>query len=477
MNFKLLLNNFILINSLIISSNSFASIDKSHQKLITILETIRVKKNVPAFSFVVVNRNSIVISASSGVENRVGKKKMSIDSIIRIGSITKTFTALAILKLEQLKKLLLTDPIKIYIDDLPLINQWHKTNPVKIVHLLEHTSGLLDLSKAEFSFNDDSIKSIKKAFSFAPQNRIIKWPPGLHSSYSNVGAGYLGYIIEKTSGKNYETYVSTSILKPLNMFNSSFFLDTKTAQNLATGYDIDGKTVIPYWHMIFRPFGALNSSTREMASLVRLFLNDGKINNIQLLTKKNIRRMEIPKSTLASKTGLQFGYGLANYSHLHNGTVFHGHGGDGDGYLAYYSYSRENSLGYFIVINAFNNSALYQMRMVLEDYITGSRAGQKSNKKLNDLNYSHATLKQFVGDYKQITYRMPWQANTKTNIKITLDNNKLYSLIDHVKKQLIPVNKYQFRLKNQTVATQAFISYYGELFYQNSSGNYKRIKN
>ena len=46
----------------------------------------------------------------------------------------------------------------------------------------------------------------------------------------------------------------------------------KTKQNLATGYDSDGKTIIPYWHMIFRPFGAINTSTRQMASFVQLFL-------------------------------------------------------------------------------------------------------------------------------------------------------------------------------------------------------------
>jgi len=156
------------------ASNSIAAVNSKQQILIKSLEKIQLKQNVPGFSFVIVNKNTTVLSSATGVENRVSNKKMTVDSLIRIGSITKSFTALAILKLEQSKRLNLNDNVKKYTEDLPLVNQWHKKNPVKIVHLLEHTSGLLDLSQSEFSFNDGSIKSLKKAFAFAPENRQTK---------------------------------------------------------------------------------------------------------------------------------------------------------------------------------------------------------------------------------------------------------------------------------------------------------------
>lgn len=470
MKYNLILKQIVCVILFLTYSESYAETNKKYGELIHRLDEIRITQNIPAFSFVIVDKDEIINSSTSGLMDLKTKKKLNIDTLIRIGSITKSFTALAILTLQQKNKINLNDPIKKYIDDLPLKNPWRKTNPVRISHLLEHSAGLLDLSKAEFEFINAPDKSIKNTFAFQPDNRVIMWPPGMFASYSNVGAGYLGYIIEKVTGLTYENYITDFILKPLQMLDSSFFLNKQTEKKLATGYDSDGITVIPYWHMIFRPFGAINTSTRQMASFVRLFLNDGKVDNIKFISKKNIRRMEIPETTLATTVGLKYGYGLANYTHLHKGLVFHGHGGDGDGYLTYYAYNRKIGLGYFIVINAFNNSGLYQMRMLIEDYITDN-----TTKPIPTIVYHNINLKKFVGSYKSITYRMPWIGLDDSIVKIVLQENKLYKIMNGVKKQLIPVNKFIFRLIDQTIATQAFIQDSEKMYFQNEDGNYIRI--
>ncbi len=466
---SVILKIVLLMLMILINSVSFSNEKTSALTLEKKLSEIQNSFNIPAYSFVLVDHENIIKSASSGFSNIKNKNKLTLDTMIRIGSITKSFTALAILKLQQQGKLKLDDQIKQYSDDLPLINQWSDTNPIKIAHLLEHTAGLLDLSKAEFAFNNANITSIKQAFLFKPNNRKTMWPPGQYTSYTNVGAGYLGYAIEKISGISFERYLSKFILKPLAMDNTNFIFDVKTRRNLATGYDIDGKSIIPYWHMIFRPFGAMNTSTRQMAYFVQLFLNDGKIGSLQLISPDNINRMETPQTSLSAKSGLEFGYGLANYSYLHNGFVFHGHGGDADGFLAHYAYNRDSDLGYFIVINSFNRDGLHNMRRLLEDYIT---SGIK--KTVNVKKIKHDNLRQFVGNYKALTYRMPWLGLEQVILKIRMNNNKLFYTLNNETQELIAVNQFHFRFEDQPIATMAFIKKLGEMHFQNSDENFIR---
>jgi len=125
--------------------------------------------------------------------------------------------------------------------------------------------------------------------------------------------------------------------------------------------------------------------------------------------------------------------------------VFHGHGGDGDGYLAHYAYNRNSGLGYFIVINAFNNRGLYKMRMLLEDYITDTN-NIKTAIKLRS--YQHKNLEQFTGTYKSVTYRMPWVGIDTTLMMIYIENKKLFYKYNNVIKELISINEFHFRLKN-----------------------------
>ena len=117
------------------------------------------------------------------------------------------------------------------------------------------------------------------------------------------------------------------------MTSSGFFLDDQTAARLATGYAADATTPLPYWHMLMRPFGGINSTPRDMASFVRLLLNDGFADDRRLVHPQSISRMEVPLTSLAARNGLLYGYGLGNNQKFRKGVLFNGHGGDADGYL------------------------------------------------------------------------------------------------------------------------------------------------
>ena len=241
---------------------------------------------------------------------------------------------------------------------------------------------------------------------------------------------------------------------------------------LATGYDTDARTVIPYWHMILRPFGGINARPRDMVPFLQLLINKGRYRGRSLLKESSIERMEIPKTTLAAKSGLSYGYGLGNYQFLRDGILFHGHGGDGDGYLAHYAYNRDTGRGYFVVINAFKHDALRAIRAPIEKYIIQKLERPKSPR----VTLSEQSLRRYTGTYREVTWRFPWH-DKKDVIHILFEQDSLYLRFQSGKRRvLIPVNEHHFRFQDETLATMAFVEGdAGELYLQGDVGNFVRV--
>lgn len=106
---------------------------------------------------------------------------------LRWGSITKTFTALTILKLHEAGLLDLYAPLTTYLDDILWQNRWRTTDPIRVIHLLELRAGFTDLSGEEFNFNEPV--SLSQALQLNPKHRSTRWPPGLQHGYSNMTLG------------------------------------------------------------------------------------------------------------------------------------------------------------------------------------------------------------------------------------------------------------------------------------------------
>lgn len=132
-------------------------------------------------------------------------------------------------------------------------------------------NGLLDLSKAEFDHNIPL--PLEQALQWKATDRITYWPPGMHHSYTNVGAGLVAYIIEKVSKQSLEIFLNKRIFKPLGMSSASLSDDELTRPHLASGYDTDAHTIIPYWHVLYRAFGGINVRPIDMAPFLQLLIN------------------------------------------------------------------------------------------------------------------------------------------------------------------------------------------------------------
>lgn len=447
--------------------------DTSFEQLIAELDSIRAQHDVAGFALTVVSGREGMNSGSGGVADRTDNTAVTTDTLFRIGSITKTFNALAIMLLVEEGRLDLETPVRRIIKDPPFQNPWAASHPLRVVHLLEHSSGLLDLTREEFDHNKP-FPTLEAAFAWRPQARLVQWPPGWHHVYSNANAGLAGLVIERVTGQDYAEFISERLLRPLGMHTAGLVDDERTRRRLATGYDTDGKTPIPYWHMIFPPLGAINTTPTEMAALLELFLGRGIAGDGRLLAAESIARMEQPAGTLAAREGLTYGYGAGLDQSLHNGFLWYGHGGDGDGYLSRFGYNRACDASYFLTINAFNYEAINQMRERVQDYLT--RGVSVSRPAPADVDPDQ--LQSLTGVYVAVTRRFEWQtpAELETDrLKVVFEDGTLYTQSENGRRLLVPVTTRLFRRTEQPIATIAFIEQDGDIFLQGDFGNYRRI--
>ncbi len=382
---------------------AFDSLPESARDLIRRLDQVRTENNISALGLAVVDIQSDAVAfnftTASGTYGHESDETVTPDTVFRLGSITKSFTALTLLRLQQAGTLRLEDRLSKYLPSDYWQNPWAAQAPITLAQLLEHSAGFGDISQAEW---DSAVPlDLDDALRRYADRHQVQWRPGSYSSYTNLGAGLAGRAMEKATGRPYEELVRTELLQPLGMASSGFDAD----QVRVVGYDRDGTTVIHYWHVVYRPFGGLNASVNDMARYVRWHLQRGELDGENIISTDDMARAERDETTLAARGGLHFGNGLGNYPWLRDGVLFHGHGGDADGYLARFAYSHELGRGYFLVINAFNGRALGAMRRIIENELIGDHQARPAPPTVS---LDPETYNWLEGRYRAQTRRFGW---------------------------------------------------------------------
>lgn len=435
--------------------------------LVRALDAERAAQAVPGLAITLVEGDRVLWAGGLGVMDLDSRLPVTHDTLFRIGSITKIFTALALLQLQEAGRLRLDDTLRRHAPELAVRNDWDATHPITLAMLLEHTAGLQDLTREEFDNNDATPLTLEQALALHPQARVARWKPGLHASYSNAGYGLAGRVIELVTGVSYEQVIQTRLFDPLGMTHSGFFLDATVRDRLATGYAPNGRDTLPYWHMIMRPFGGIHTSARDMAPFLRMLLNDGRVGDRIIVSASSLRRAEHPATTLAARAGLEFGYGLGLNAQLRNGVRLLGHSGDADGYLSFIAYSRELGLAYFLSINRFHWPALRALRRVVENWITRDQPVTLPP----PASVPAEVLSQYPGHYRPATRRFDWQAQetpADEDLRVELDGGTLYTRHgDALRRALVPVDVQRFRRDDEPCATSAFVrDEDGKLYFQ-----------
>jgi CubicO group peptidase (beta-lactamase class C family) len=327
--------------------------------------------NTPGMGVVIANRAGIVWSAGIGLADVAAAKPATSTTLFRIASVSKTFVALAVLKLVEEGKLSLDAPVKGLVPEVAFANPWEAEDPVRVAHLLEHTTGWDDIHPKEFAHNDPKPMTLAQGLAIGPESRTSRWRPGTRFSYSNAGPAVAAAIVEKLTGKRFEDYVKETFFDPLGMSTADYFYSPQTRALLTKLYRADGKTPYDYQHIALRPSGALNASAEDMGHALRFLLRRGQSDRGRILGEVSIQRMETSVTSYGAQGGLQDGYGLCNEGlHDRRMRVWRGHSGSIHGALSEFYYLPEQGVGYFFSINAHNGKASWAIANQLTAYLT-----------------------------------------------------------------------------------------------------------
>ena len=319
---------------------------------------------------------NVLLKKGYGWANREKQFPFTASTFGSIGSITKAFTATAILKLVEMKKLKVKDPLSKFFSNVPA----DKKN-ITIHQLLTHSSGFVDFLEGD---HGDFEKIETNAF----LNRAFKQPlvfaPGTKAVYTNVGMSVLGIIIEKITGMDYEKFLQSKVLAPVGINGIAYKYSDAQQDNMAHGYQSEKDWGThqqryetagggPYWNL--KANGGLEVSLDDMVRWVNAFTNK------TILPDSLIQKMFSAQVLEEGYDGQShFGYGC-NISKSRRGTKMIDNGGSNGIYHARLIRLPEENVVFYLITN--NNALNANMvmpnitQLYFEGKITRDFAAQK----------------------------------------------------------------------------------------------------
>ena len=255
------------------------------------------KADEPGAAVIVTRYGKTVYRSAFGLSDVEKKTPLKPDDVLRIGSLTKQFTAVAILMLADQGKLGVSDPITKHLTDYPKAG-----DAVTIEHLLTHTSGVPSYTDSpEYGATMAKAVSVNEMIARF-KDQPLKFTPGSRWDYSNSGYFLLGAIVERVSGMRYADFVAKNIFDPLDMKDSAYEGFERSGKKRVEGY-ADKTRVAPPLHMS-QPYaaGSLLSSVDDLAKW------DAAIAAGKLLKPETWKRAFAPY-TLTDGTKTVYGYG------------------------------------------------------------------------------------------------------------------------------------------------------------------------
>src|SRR5690242_16941866 len=416
------------------------------------------KQHVTGAGVALVSNGQLLWCGGIGKADLSANRDVTCDTEFRVGSISKSFVALALLRLEEEGKINLYARLQDVAPEIPLKNRWASSNPVRIVNLLEHSAGFDDMEPSEvYNRRDRWDYPLLDVFKRFQEPQDVRWPPGTRFSYSNPGYGIAGYLIEKVSGQPFDAHIQQNLLAPMEITVGDFRLTDTNRAALAQGYEGNPPRTVPYKDIYLRPAGDLKASPAELAKLVQFFLSRGFAGETLLLRPEVVGRMEGPETPLSARNGLRMGYGLGNYSEIQADVVTHGHDGGIDGFIPTYRYMPEQDWGFVILLNTDSaGTALRELSQLVSDFLSKDFA--KPQQPVLPLMTSR--LRQFAGYYAPRAPRNQLLAflnelSGGDRIRVE-DGILLRSGLFGKSEVLVPVGKNLFRTENQPEATAVF---------------------
>jgi CubicO group peptidase (beta-lactamase class C family) len=420
---------------------------------------------IPGASVAIIENGRVVFTKGYGVSDTATKKPVTPDTVFRAGSISKSLTGIAIMTAVEAGQLSLDGKLSELAPDVKFDNPWEASNPIRLVNLLEHTTGWPDVSFRVLTM-DGKGWSLQRGVEFTSPEFVSRWQPGRFAVYNNSGPAVAGLVLERASGQEFNRYMRAHVLRPMGMVSSDFELTPELAKRLSKSYLSNGR-VAPFQNIILGPSGSLDASVAELAQLVRFYLGRGTIDAHRLLTAKSIERIERGESSLAAGVGLTTGsYGLGNTPSFDQGVTFRGHNGQIDAFTSVYAYTLQNNSGYVLMANGGEGVDFADpASRLVQSYLTRHSPPVIAA----NVRVDAKALARYAGLYRRMTpdnaFTRPFQALLGLT-RVSAENDKLKI----GGKDYFPASQHLFRRADRDSPNIAFVEKDGEIYMVSAKG-------
>ena len=444
-----------LLISLLVISFSYGQNIKVEQQLDELF-TKQFKATEPGCEILIAKQGRTIYKKTFGSADLELNVPLTPDMIFKLASITKQFTAVAILRLVEQHKISLHDSLQKFVPDFP-----SKGQTITIENLLTHTSGIRDYMQIGYS------NLYMERWDFTPKQLIdsfknysLEFEPGTKYSYSNSGYYLLGYIIEKVSGKSYQNYVQDSILTPLELSHTYFDNAGIIIPNRVSGYRKEGADYrnADYWSpTIAYAAGGLLSNTEDLFKWFKALLS------YKIIKKETLDKAFTP---FKLKDGSMISYGYGWYIQNLSDVTSIEHSGKMNGFITNEIYYPLQDVFIAALFNC-ENAPKDEISKAISEIILGQPLQ-------TEINLSDSILNSYVGTYSLIT-------DAKRTIVVSKDENHLLAKISGQQTfEILFRTMTKFELENVKDMTGEFVNENGRvakiMVSQNGQFEWKKIK-
>jgi CubicO group peptidase (beta-lactamase class C family) len=377
---------------------------------------------ITGLSIALVDDQRVVWAAGFGYADKEAGKAARPETLYRVGSISKLFTATAAMQLVEQNKLDLDQPLKDVLPQFSIRSRFENSDPITPRNLMSHHSGLpRDYLKGMFTKNPEPFTELVRHV----RTSDAYYPPNETFSYSNVGVTLLGHAIQNVSREPFAEHMRRSVLAPLGMRTASFEPGLTQSELMSKAYR-KGKLAdeLPLRDM---PAGGLNASVLDLSRFLSMIFADGRADTQRVLTPESVHEMLRAQNTdvpldFNFRTGLGWMLSTLGASTIENaGPVAH-HGGAMLHFRAQMYALPEHKLGAIVLANtgsatrAIDHIATEALTLALEAK-TGIKQPKRTKLPAADPPWPVEKLQPYVGDY----------TTAVGHLRIRLDGTKLHA--------------------------------------------------
>ncbi|HEX2946732.1 MAG TPA: serine hydrolase domain-containing protein [Clostridia bacterium] len=291
------------------------------EKIDGYVERMMKECRIPGFSLAIVKDGRVVYTQGYGIADPTGRK-VNPETPFQIASISKTFTALAVMQLAEAGKLSLDEPIHSYMPQFGLADE-RASETITVRNLLCHTSGLgssAEFGVASVAGDGDSVGQLVERM------KILKptAPVGSRFQYNNANYIILGRLIETVSGLTYDDYIKQNIFEPLGMRHSYFSPDEAKKDGMAAGYrtvfGFPSVSGLPY-RTDFIPASGVITCAEDLSKYMLAMMNGGIYKNNRIISAEGLARMLEPNVKVSGWESYGLGWYVTSGSYYHGGEL------------------------------------------------------------------------------------------------------------------------------------------------------------